>query len=121
MSNAMETGSLVNLIYSSAAGTPAPEVGMGATVLMWTDRKAGTITEVTADSFTVRLDTATRTDGNGMSECQDYTYAPNPDGATYRFKRVARGKAKGAWRENGRKDGIGVLIGKREQYFDFSF
>jgi len=105
----------------SAATTPEPKVGMGATVLHWTDRTAGTIIEVGANYFTVQADTAIRTDGNGMSDAQSYRYELNPAGTLYVFERVRRGKAKGAWRENGRKDGNGVLIGHRNHYYDFSF
>jgi hypothetical protein len=115
-----ETGSLVNHLYSRM-NAPAPEVGVGATLLSWTDRHAGTIIEVSDKEFVVQRDIATRTDKNGMSDSQDYSYAPNPDGERYVFRRVVRGKAKGQWREHGSKDGAGVLIGKRDEHFDFCF
>jgi hypothetical protein len=116
-----ETGSLINHLMSGAK-TPAPEVGMGATVLCWTDRHAGTITKVNPDgSFEVQCDKATRIDSNGMSDAQSYSYERNPNGCTYRFARVTRGKAKGQLRENGRKDGNGVLIGTRDHHHDYSF
>ena len=116
-----ETGSLVNCLYNSATKIP-PKVGMGATVLGWTDRHAGTITQVTEDGlFTVQEDKATRTDQNGMSEAQTYEYEPDPNGRLYHFSPVRRGNSKGQIRENGRKDGSGVLIGERRKYHDFSF
>lgn len=115
-----QTGSLINHLMSGAAADE-PQVGMGATILKWTDRAAGTIIAVDAKGFTVQADTATRTDNYGMSDSQSYAYAPNPQGQTYRIERVARGKAKGAWREGGRKDGYGVLIGHRDQHHDYSF
>lgn len=116
-----QTGSLVNHIYSSA-NIPAPVVGMGATILMWSDRHAGTVVEVRADgSFTVQRDKATRADSNGMSDCQEYTYEPDPNGPRYDFAPVKRGKAKGAIRENGRKDGYGIILGRRDEHYDFSF
>jgi hypothetical protein len=115
-----ETGSLINHLYSRAAQIK-PQVGMGATILCWTDRHAGTIIEVTADSFVVQEDRATRTDKNGMSDCQSYSYEPDPNGPRTTFKRVKRGKAKGDWRENGVKDGRGVLIGRRDKHHDYSF
>ena len=115
-----ETNSLVNHLYSGAK-MKEPEVGMGATVLCWTDRKAGTIVEVTDAGFTVQLDKATRTDNYGMSDTQHYAYEPDPSGSKYTFARVKRGKAKGAWRENGSPTGNGVLIGHRDHHYDFSF
>ena len=115
-----QTGSLMNHVMSSAQA-PDPQVGMGATVLCWTDRHAGTIIEVTANAFVVRRDKAIRTDPHGMSDSQDYRYEADPNGSLYMFKRVARGKAKGAWRERGMKDGNGVLIGHRDAYHDYSF
>lgn len=116
-----QTGSLVNHLLSSASGEPPPKVGLGATVLGWTDRKAGTIVEVGDGFFVVQLDTAKRTDSNGMSDAQSYSYTPNPNGARYTFKRVGRGRCKGYWRENGRSDGSGVCIGVRDQHHDYSF
>ncbi len=116
-----QTTSLVNHLYSSSTGAPEPAVGLGVTVLGWTDRKAGTIVEVSERGFTVRLDTVRRTDSSGMSDSQSYAYEPNPQGLTYKFRRVTRGRAKGAWREGGRTDGSGVLVGARDHYHDFSF
>ena len=115
-----QTGSLFNHLMSGAK-TDAPAVGMGATVLCWTDRKAGTIIAVEDDgSFTVQIDTATPL-FTGPTDSQSYSYAPNPNGPVYRFCAVKRGKQAGAIREGGRKDGNGVLVGHRDHYFDFSF
>lgn len=115
------TGSLINNIYS-AMKQPAPQVGLGATVLGWTDRRAGTIIDVGLDgSFVVQEDRATRTDTNGMSDCQTYAYERDPTGRLWRFRRVARGHQKGLIRENGRKDGSAVVIGVRDKHHDFSF
>ena len=105
-----ETGSLVNHMLSGSASEPS--LGMGATVLYWTDRKAGTIVRVTPHTFTDQLDRVTRTDRNGMSEDQTYDCQPDPDGATYVFRRTKRG-----WRSSG----VGVLIGQRRHYHDYSF
>ena len=115
-----ETGSLINHIMSGSQ-QPEPQVGMGATVLHWTDRTAGTIIEVGEKHFVVQADKAIRTDGNGMSDAQSYRYEPNENGIRYTFKRVTRGKAKGAWREGGSYSGYAVLIGHRDHYHDYSF
>lgn len=115
-------GSLVNRIQESTQA-PTPEVGMGATVLGYSDRYAGTIVRVDPKNgaFWVRQDNAKRVDGNGMSESQTYEYSPNPEGREFLFKRVTRGKLKGQYREDGRSQGNGVLIGQRRQYYDFTF
>lgn len=117
-----------NLFNHLMAGSkqPEPEVGLGATVLAWTDRYAGTIIETEKRNgaivaFTVQEDIARRTDTNGMSESQNYEYVANPYGTRYRFRRVSRGKLKGAWRENGKSGGLGVLIGTRAKFHDYSF
>jgi hypothetical protein len=95
---------------------------MGATVLGWTDRYAGTIVDVGLDgSFTVQEDKAIRTDKNGMSESQEYEYERNLNGRRFLFRAVRRGKAKGQLREGGKANGSGVLIGDRRKYHDFSF
>jgi hypothetical protein len=125
-----ETNSLTNHIYSRMTkGQPEPEVGMGATILCWTDRNAATIVDVWTFrklvAVTVQEDTATRADKNGISESQDWKYEPNPNGAKSHFARTESG----AWREimvngNGRfvfADGHGLRIGERESYRDFSF
>jgi hypothetical protein len=72
-------GSLVNRLMEASA-RPEPEVGMGATVCMWSDRHGVTITEVLryktgpkagqVKGVKTRACKATRTDNNGMSESQ---------------------------------------------------
>lgn len=126
-----DTGSMMNHLYSRMTkGQPDPVVGMGATILAWSDRYAGTIETVipTKDGWrvTVREDKATRVDTNGMSECQEYTYAPNPEGALYRFEfKPAKGWFEirlnpdtNRWVKTG---GPGLRIGERRKYYDFSF
>jgi len=107
-----ETGSLINHVYSRSL-TPAPEAGMGATILAWTDRYAATIVKVTPQQIHVQRDIPTRVDTNGMSEAQEYTYAPNPEASIEVFRATKRG-----WRN---RAGNGLLVGKREEYYDFSF
>ena len=85
---------------------------MGATILMWTDRYAGTVIRVTPTQIHVQEDKATRTDKNGMSESQDYEYAPNPQGRVWIFRKTKRGY---------RANGAGLLLDSREAYHDYSF
>lgn len=125
-----ETGSVVNHLMSRGTiGQPEPVVGMGCTVLHWTDRSAATIHEVTQVGsrvvIAVTYDHAKRTDSNGMSEQQDYEYTPDPAGPRIHFRREADGR----WREvqlneRGRwvlRGGAGLQIGVRRAYHDFSF
>ena len=123
-----ETNSLTNHLYARAVnGQPEPQVGMGATILAWTDRYAGTITEVRPNGvITVQDDQAIRVDQNGMSECHEYRYEPNPRGPIRHFRR----RRNGVWSEvefnpetNRWKfsDGLGLRIGDRHHYHDYSF
>jgi hypothetical protein len=124
-------GSLTNhLDAAGVIGQPTPTVGMGATILHWSDRDPATIVKVEnlgkAILLTVQVDKYERTDGNGMSECQSYKFSPNPEGALYTFKQAKNGR----WQqvslnpETGRWNvakGLGLRIGERDRYYDFSF
>lgn len=88
-----------------------PQVGDGVTVYYYSDRAAGTIVRRTPKMVIVQLDTATRTDKNGMSELQTYTYAPDPKGAFLTFRLTKRG-----WTGSGVRLGAG-----RHSYYDYSF
>jgi hypothetical protein len=90
-----------------------PKVGMGATITMYTDRKAGTIVKVTRTQVHVQLDTAIRTDNNGMDESQAYRYERNPEAKVAIFRKTKRG-----YRNSERS---GLLIGHRDAYHDYSF
>ena len=135
-----QTGSVTNHIYSRATkGQPHPVVGMGATILLWTDRHAATITRVyevrcrvgkavqSLLHVEVQQDIAARTDSNGFSESQAYDYQPNPKAHVeyYRFQ-------DGRWRQLERSEknghalklvngGHGLRIGDRQEYCDPCF
>lgn len=118
----MAYGSLNNMVMdASVIGAPTPEVGMGATDLLWTDRHAGTITWVSPDGKRLRWrrDKAIRMDDHGMCDCQSYRYEPNPDAAEYEFTLRKNGR----WvRKGAPMRGSGSLgIGYRKEYYDFSF
>jgi hypothetical protein len=77
-------------------------------------------------AHTHREDRAIRTDSNGLSESQTYTYEPNPNGERHWFRR----RKNGTWEEvklNHKTDryrktgGLGLRIGEREEYRDPSF
>ena len=124
-----QTGSVMNHLMSRGEQI-IPEVGMGVTILMWTDRRAATVIEVHANKegiikeIIIQDDDAARIDNNGMSESQTYDYLPNPNGS----KRTAR-LLKGGWKildgkdgESGRNIyGSGLWIGRRCAYHDYDF
>jgi hypothetical protein len=120
MANLLQpTGSLINNIAANSAQR-TPEVGMGATMLYYTDRHAATIVEVKSPRrIVLQEDTATRIDKNGMSEDQDYSYTTNPNGGTKEFtlRKNGRWVAKG----DSAKSGLCCHIGSRGTYYDFSF
>jgi hypothetical protein len=110
-------GNLMNRIAEHTTGKP--EVGMGATACAFTDRYAGTIIRIISPTrIEWQEDTAVRTDNNGMSECQTYDYKPNPDARKVIFSK----RKNGVWREMGTgKDGLGLSLGERRKYYDYSF
>lgn len=115
----MTTGSLVNLMMTNTAeknAEPKPEVGMGATIVMWTDRHAATVIEVSKSGKTIRIreDHAERTDKNGRSDAQSWSFTPNENGRTYTVRLTKRG-----WKVSG--GGPSVVLGVRSEYYDFSF
>jgi hypothetical protein len=111
-------GSLFNRMMDST-NAKDPEVGDGATILLWSDRHAATIIEVVNFKsgpnkgkprlITVQEDKAIRVDNLGMSDVQDYRYERNEQGA----KRTYTAKKDGTFK--------GLLIGHRKHYYDFSF
>jgi hypothetical protein len=126
------TGSLVNHLQSRATlGQPEPTVGMGATILLWTDRHAGTIVEVTKDKagrtlIGVQEDDSKVVKGSTMDGSAEYEYSRRPS-APVRYWRL---NAKGFWEsivkneETGRwnkVDGNGLRIGDRNEYRDPCF
>ena len=114
----MQTASFINTVYGLSTN-PAPEVGMGATLCFWTDRRAGTVIAVTPKTLTVREDRAIRTDGYGMSDCQTYRYEPNEEGRIYEFSLRKNGR----WVQRGYSIGSGTILrlGSRETYHDYGF
>ena len=113
-------GSLMNLLQSQTV-PKVPEVGDGATVLMWSDRVACTVVEVSPSGkrLWVTRDNATRTDAHGMSDAQSYGYETQWEGYRYEY----------SLRQNGRWVAVGqpmnggemLGIGYRQHYHDYSF
>lgn len=126
-----QTASVTNHILSRATiGQPAPEVGMGATLLHWTDRSAGTIIKVwtwrSATYIQVQEDKATRTDKNGYGGCQEYAFEPSILGNVHTYRQSEGGQWQPVrlniktqrWVKT---EGSGLRIGERDAYFDPCF
>ena len=95
-----------------------PEIGMGCTILYYTDRHAATIIGVSKSGkvVTVQEDKAIRTDKNGMSESQSYRYERDTNGKTQTFSL----RKNGIWRA--RKSTHPTLhIGDKNHYHDYLF
>lgn len=116
-----QTGSMCNYLLSGTNGQPVPVVGMGATILGWTDRSAGTIVNVgpNAKWIEVQSDHAKLVAGSAFSEEQTYEFSPNPKGAISRYTL----RRNGAYIRAGEKmrDGQMVRIGERDAYHDPCF
>lgn len=134
-----DTGSLVNHLLSRATkNQPAPAVGMGATVLNWTDRQAATIVVVRKrrplpsgeDRWIVGVqeDRETIVSGSAYDGSAVYSYEPDPtapvlhwrfDGAKG-WRRVDQSSPDAdRWALTG--DTTGLRIGERDHYRDPSF
>lgn len=107
-----ETGSLMNHLYSGVS-VPTLQIGMGATILCWSDRHAGTVVKLTANQIHVQRDKCTRVDKNGMSESQEWCYAADPNSVVEIFRKTRKGYRNTA--------GNGLLLGTRAEYHDYAF
>lgn len=87
-----ETASLENWMMSGTNGQPEPFVGMGVTILHWTDRSAGTVVAYDGKTMTIQGDKAVRTDKLGMSDAQSYRYEPQPDSHRIEYRKDAKGR-----------------------------
>jgi hypothetical protein len=107
-------GSIINSILGEGR-MPPPSVGMGVTLLHYTDRSPATIVRVSSSGRVawIQEDTATRTDKHGMSECQTYSFEANPNNPVVRINLTKKG-----WKV---ANGPRVRLGHREKYHDFSF
>lgn len=106
-------GNLTNRIMENVKGEVT--VGMGVTMTLFSDRHAGTVIKVTPYMVTVQRDKATRVDNKGISESQSYVYERNPNGEIVEFRK----QKNGTYRNN--KQGMGLVLGRRDEYYDFSF
>lgn len=126
-----QTNSLVNHLYSRMVnGQPSPVVGMGATILSWTDRDAGTIVEVEAIKNGYRVgvtrDHSKVVSGSTQDGSAEYEYSQNAGGYISRWQTDKNGmwvechfnSETNRWKAS---KGNGLRIGARETYRDPSF
>lgn len=125
-----QTNSLMNHLQErSTLGQPKPTPGMGCTLLMWTDRDAATINEVTElKSKKVEFEISLTRDREIYDKVSDTsTYLPGT-GPSKHFRNL---RSTGQWieftcDENGKYgyrkgQGNGLRIGSRDSYRDPSF
>lgn len=111
----------MNRIIENNYKSAAPEVGMGATELGYSDRHPYTVTWVDPNGKRafVQHDKAVRTDNYGMSDMQSYDYIRQPLTENIPIKFYAKD---GHWHMfcNNRKGNV-IMLGRREKYYDYSF
>ena len=77
------------------------EIGMGVTEMCYSDRHAYEVIAIKDDRhITIRRLKAKRIDNNGLSECQNYEYTSDPDGATRELFLTKKGQWRGRYREH---------------------
>ena len=113
----MTHGSLQNMMMANNVSNIEPYVGCPLTECHWTDRSAGTVVEVSKSgkTFWFTYDETKRIDNNGMSECQEYSYTPQPDGPRQKVTR----RRDGRWKTS--PGGSYVNLGYKRAYHDYSF
>jgi len=124
-----ETGSLMNHLMSrQTIGAPAPEVGMAATLLGWTDRHAATVVSVSkcGTEIAVRQDHAKVVKGTTYDGSAEYEYTPNLEAAWRHYRRTKTGGWQAvtfneATRRWNKVESNGLILGRREEYRDPSF
>jgi hypothetical protein len=97
-----------------------PIVGMGATILGYSDRHAATVVRVSKNGREIDVveDVSTRIDKNGMSEDQEYEYSSgNGSPMTFTLRKNNR------WVRGGEsmRHGSRLTLGVRDSYYDYSF
>ena len=97
-----------------------PEVGMGATYVVGSDRYPYTIVEVSksGNRITVQSDREYAAEGYNYYSNQVFTYTPNTDGSLHI---LSYRKKNNVWREVGKKSSLYFYIGERRFYQDPSF
>lgn len=105
-----------NCAYSKTT-IEKPEIGMGATEVLYSDRHACTISRISESgkTFWMQRDNAIRTDKNGMSDSQGYRYEANPNAKEIKVSK----RQDGSWKTS--PGGRTVWLGVRDEHYDYSF
>lgn len=124
-----DTGSFINMLMSN--NSTVPEVGKGATVLLWTDRHAYEVIEVSNDKKRVVVQQyfPKRIDKNGMSESQEYEYkelSPVKEVIVWkwggwRFERDVMKHQQGLTKWVKKYPKVNIIWGVKREYYDYSF
>lgn len=123
---------MINDILSRATiGQPTPTVGMGATILLHSDRHAATITEVRqvgkSTIVTTQEDASTCVSGSAHDGSARYEFTRDERGRVRHFRATG---ADGRWEQVELNTdtkrwinigGTGLRIGDRDQYYDPHF
>lgn len=114
--NPARHGSLQNAM-SDQTRSRTPEIGMGVTEIMYSDRHPYTVVAIlTPKRIIVQEDNAKRTDKLGASDYQEYEYTRNPNAPQVILFLNKYGK----WKRLGDAQGSTFLLGEREEYYDFT-
>lgn len=115
----METGSIINTIYSKNKGEIVPEVGMPATLVCWSDRKAGEILEVSDNKMTLKWRPFdAKALHKGMTDSgQEWDLTSNPNNPVLTFSY----RKNGQWIEKGEKRGNILVLNLKNHFYDYSF
>ena len=97
-----------------------PEIGMGATMILWSDRIPFTIHKVEGKKLWASMDNAKMTEGNMQSEKQVYIYSNLNKDKPERWVLFTFRKD-GRWHRGTTLQGSVLVIGNRERYDDPSF
>lgn len=114
-----DTGSLVNYVSGNSKQVE-PVAGMGATLLMWSDRHACTIHKVEGKKLWASEDSATLTSGSCQSESQTYKYTNINEDDASRWSLFTLRKD-GRWHRGTTLSGTVLAIGYRDEYYDPCF
>jgi hypothetical protein len=123
-----KTRNLMSEVGMAQTAHKDPQIGMGATICMHSDRHAGTVIGIDQPKkmVIIQRDKAKRTDNWGMSDSQEYSYTPDSEGATYIFKFGKDNRwheyltNRETFRLNKVKGGCGLILGDRDEHYDFS-
>jgi hypothetical protein len=108
----MKYGTLTNKIFANEESAK-PEVGNGATLILWSDRHAYTVVEVGENFVLVTRDTAERLDKNFQFGQQKYSYQTDTSATPEKAVLGKDGKYYLA--------GHVLQVGYRDEYYDYSF